>query len=98
MALNRILQPVRDHFEQNAEAAALLKKVKVRTNNIALIFKELAGYRLSTWIRQASMISHACHVCIATFRGDTVHAWCTVLACSCKIALRRGMYADMQPC
>ena len=29
IALNRILQPVRDHFEQNAEAAALLKKVKV---------------------------------------------------------------------
>ena len=30
VSLNRILQPVRDHFENNAEAAALLKKVKVR--------------------------------------------------------------------
>ena len=29
VSLNRILQPVRDHFENNAEAAALLKKVKV---------------------------------------------------------------------
>ncbi|DBA93374.1 hypothetical protein WJX79_003814 [Trebouxia sp. C0005] len=28
VSLNRILQPVRDHFENNAEAAALLKKVK----------------------------------------------------------------------
>ncbi len=26
--LNAILQPVRDHFEQNAEAKALLKQVK----------------------------------------------------------------------
>ena len=33
IALNRILQPVRDHFEQNAEAAALLKKVKVCHSN-----------------------------------------------------------------
>lgn len=27
-ALNTILQPVRDHFENNAEAKALLKQVK----------------------------------------------------------------------
>lgn len=27
-ALNLILQPVRDHFENNAEAKALLKQVK----------------------------------------------------------------------
>ena len=27
-ALNAILQPVRDHFESNAEAKELLKKVK----------------------------------------------------------------------
>lgn len=29
IALNNILQPVRDHFEKDAGAAALLKKVKV---------------------------------------------------------------------
>lgn len=29
-AINNILQPVRDHFEKDADAAALLKKVKVR--------------------------------------------------------------------
>ena len=37
VALNRILQPVRDHFEQNAEAAALLKKVKVSHCGIAVM-------------------------------------------------------------
>ncbi len=32
-AINVILQPVRDHFEENERAKAILKKVKVRRCN-----------------------------------------------------------------
>lgn len=40
VALNRILQPVRDHFEQNAEAAALLKKVKVQASPLTSAYDQ----------------------------------------------------------
>ena len=43
MSLNRILQPVRDHFEQNAEAAALLKKVKVQFTLLSMLLRKDAG-------------------------------------------------------
>ena len=43
MSLNRILQPVRDHFEQNAEAAALLKKVKVQFQFLSMLLRKNAG-------------------------------------------------------
>ncbi len=67
VSLNRILQPVRDHFENNAEAAALLKKVKVRVSALPSVHcQHTPRSQYASW--HAACLTHCCSAALSSGR------------------------------